>query len=163
MNSKSSYLQAISRTKPNFVQITAETSSAGSQGGRAWRSRYSLLPITHAPLSAHSTPFCLVSDSYTLGTPSWLPVRLASEAPGLKTGSLVWIYAAWVKILDHGHSTLCTLLPRDTEQSASPLGCSIYCHLGRKHSRVWKGRDVIWRAGMTSNLKLPWHTSIVKT
>lgn len=27
------------------------------------------IPITHAPPSAYSTPFCLVSDSYTLGTP----------------------------------------------------------------------------------------------
>jgi len=125
--SKSSYLPANSRTKPNFVHITAETSSAGGQGGRAWCSRYSLLHITHAPLSAHSTPFGLVSDSYTLGTPSWLPVRLAGEAPGLKTGSLVWIYAApWVKTLDHSHSMLCTLLPTDTEQSQHHLWVALF-------------------------------------
>lgn len=98
-------------------------------------------PIIHAPLSAHSTPFCLVSDSCTLDTPSWLPVRLAGEAPALKT--------AWFGyMLHHGSgpwtmamAMLCTLLPTETEQSQSPLGCSIYCHLGWKHSRVWKGRE----------------------
>lgn len=109
------------------MQITAETSSAGGQGGRPRCSRGSLHAYHTCLLLAHSTPFCFVSDSYTLCTPSWLPVRLAGEAAGLNTGDLVWIYAApWVSTLDHGNGMLCPLLPTDTEQSRSHIWVALF-------------------------------------
>lgn len=122
--SKSSYLPANARMKPKIVQITAETSSAGGQGGC---SRGSSTPIPHAPSLPTARLSALSQTPTHCVLPSWLPVRLAGEAAGLNTGDLVRIYAApWVRALDDGNGMLCALLPPDTQQSQSHIWVALF-------------------------------------
>ena len=87
--SESSYLPASTGTQPNSVWITAETSSAGGRRGRVW---CIICPLhsyhIHSPGPACTTPNCLVWDSCTLCTPSWLPLILEMRL-------LDWMQVAW--------------------------------------------------------------------